>query len=200
MNPLLGYGGNSAIESAGLLANLLKGALDKNPHPDNATFRRIFQEFQEERGPRTTGLMETTKEVQQMEILESPVLEFLQLKVFGQLDGEHLGPLLAAHSNSARTLKYLPKTFRRGVVPLDEEVKVNPHNRPTIATALWMGLMLLIALFGPLLSRYLVLAPSPDSTVPAALQNYLFVTAISITGLWTVESYRSSFLISPLFR
>ncbi|KAJ5377440.1 uncharacterized protein N7496_004849 [Penicillium cataractarum] len=199
MNPLLGQGGNSAIESAGLLADLLKSTLDKNPHPDNDTLQRIFQEFQEERCPRATSLMETTKKVQQMEILESPILEFLQLKVFGQLGGEQLGPILTAHSNSARTLKYLPKTYRRGVVPLDEQVKANPHDRPAIATALWVGLMLLTALFGPLLSRYLGLAPSPDSTVPVPLHNYLFVTAISITGLWTVESYRSSFLISPLF-
>jgi hypothetical protein len=200
MNPLLGQGGNSAIESAGLLADLLKGLLDENPHPDNADFQRIFQDFQEERCPRTTGLMETTKKVQQMEILDSPILEFLQLKVFSQLGQEHLGPLLAATSNSAHTLKYLPKDYRRGVVPLEEEINVNPHDRSAIATALWMGLMLSIALFGSLLSRYLVLGPSLDPTVSAVSQGYLFVAAISISGLWTVESYRPGFLLSPLFR
>ncbi|CEJ57203.1 hypothetical protein PMG11_05904 [Penicillium brasilianum] len=199
MNPLLGHGGNSAIESAGLLADLLKGTLDKNSYPDNDIVQQIFLKFQEERRPRTTHLMGTTKKVQQMEILESPILEFLQLKFFGQLGGEYLGPQLAVSSTSAHTLKYLPKTYRRGVVPLDEEIKANPHDRRAIATALWMGVMLLIALCGRLLSRYLVLVPSPHSTVPEALANYLFVTAVSINGLWIVESYRSSLLFSPLF-
>lgn len=200
MNPLLGQGGNSAIESAGLLADLLKGLLDENQHPENADFQRIFQEFQEERCPRATGLMETTKKVQQMEIIDTPILEFLQLKVFSQLGQEHLGPLLAATSNSAHTLKYLPKDYRRGVVPLDDEIKVNPHDRSVISTALWMGLMLSIALFGPLLSRYLALAPILDPTMSVMSQAYIFVTVISISSLWTVESYRPGFLLSPLFR
>lgn len=200
MNPLLGQGGNSAIESAGFLADLLKGVLDKTPHPDDDTLQRIFLEFQEERCPRTTGLMEATKKVQQMEILENPILEFLQLKVTSQLGGEHLGPMLAAASNSAHTLKYLPKKFRRGAVSLDEEVKANPRDRPAIATALWVGLMLSIAWCGPLLSQYFSLVPNPDSTVSTVLQIYLFITAISINGIWTVESYRSSLLMSPLLR
>jgi hypothetical protein len=200
MNPLLGQGGNSAIESAGLLADLLKGVLDENPHPENEDLQRIFQDFQEERCPRATSLMETTKRAQQMEILGNSILEFLQLKVLSRLGGEHLGPLLAASSNSAHTLKYLPKNYRRGVVPLDEEIKVNPQDRSAIANALWMCLMLSITLLSPLLSRYFVLAPSPDPTVSAVSQIYLFVIAISISGLWTVESYRSSFLMSPLLR
>lgn len=200
MNPLLGQGGNSAIESAGLLADLLKGVLDENPHADNVNIQRIFQDFQKERCARTTGLMETTKNVQQMEILDTSILEFLQLRVFSQLGQEHLGPLLAATSNSAHTLKNLPKDYRRGLVPLDDEIKVNPHDRSTISTALWMGLMLSIALIGPLVSRYLVLAPSLDPTASTVLQGYISVTANSISGFWTVESYRPGFLLSPLFR
>jgi hypothetical protein len=182
------------------LADLLKCVLDGNPHPENADFQRIFQEFQDERCPRTTGLMETTKKVQQMEILETPILEFLQLKVFSRLGPERLGPLLAATSNAAHTLKYLPKNYRRGLVPLEEEIKANPHDRSTISTALWMGLMLSIALLGQLFPRYYALALSLDPTVSSVSQGYLFVTAISITGVWTVESYRSGFLLSPLFR
>lgn len=58
MNPLAGQGGNSAIESAGLLADLLKTTVDQNLSPDNNMLHRIFYKFQETRRLRTALLME----------------------------------------------------------------------------------------------------------------------------------------------
>lgn len=90
MNPLTGHGGNSAIESAAMLADLLKGELKKNPKPDDDTIHQVFKKFQESRGPRTTNLMEATQQVQQMEVLDNPFLEFMQLTVMSQMGHEHL--------------------------------------------------------------------------------------------------------------
>lgn len=155
MNPLAGQGGNSAIESAGLLSDLLKKTLDENPHPSNDTIQRIFHEFQEERRLRTTKLMESTKRMQSMESLDNPLMRFLQLKVITKLGAVQIAPLLAAGSTPGRALKYLPKDFRSGVVAIDEEVHVNPQDRSTVSTVFWILLMLFAASLGLLLSRNL---------------------------------------------
>lgn len=199
MNPLGGQGGNSAIESAALLSDLLKRTLDEDPHPSNDAIQRIFHAFQEERRPRTTNFMKSTREMQSMESLDTWFIKIVQLKFMPLLGSTQLAPLLAAASTPGHTLKYLQNGFRPGAVALDDEVHVNPQDRPTVATIFWVILMFFTASLGSLLSRNLKTSQGGDSE-SELYQIYKSFVTISISGLWVVESYRPGLLLSPLFR
>lgn len=199
MNPLTGQGGNSAIESAALLADLLKGELKKNPKPDDDAIRQVFKTFQESRRPRTANLMETTQQVQQMEVLDNPFLEFMQLTVMTQMGHEHFAPALAASSTPGLSLKYMPQTYRKGIVSPNEDVQAKPHARSTGATGLWAALMLAIAALGPISTRLLA-ASAPDPTQSRNLRTYLATSSLAINGVWIVESYRPGLFFTVLFR
>lgn len=199
MNPLSGQGGNSAIESAAVLGDLLKRILEENLQPRNDTIERIFTEFQKERRPRATLLMEMSKNMQQMEVLDNPFKKFLQLKVASRAGVEYIAPLVAASCTPAKTLQYLPKEIRHGTVALDEEVKMNAEARPTVMTVLWSSSMLLIALLNWYLRR-LGLGLLTNHNEHGAEQFYIFMLTIAINGIWVVESHRFGLFISPLFR
>lgn len=199
MNPLTGHGGNSAIESAAMLADLLKGELKKNPKPDDDTIHQVFKKFQESRGPRTTNLMEATQQVQQMEVLDNPFLEFMQLTVMSQMGHEHFAPALAAASTPGLSLKYMPQTYRKGIVSPNEEVRAKPQARPTTASGLWAALMLAIAALGSTSTRLLMTTAS-DSSQYRPLGDYLSISTLAISGIWIVESYRPGLFFTVLFR
>lgn len=200
MNPLAGQGGNSAIESAALLADLLKSELKQSPQIDDQTINRILTTYQETRRERTTLLMESTKQMQQMEVLDNPWLEFLQLKVLRIMNEQHIGPGLAASSTPGLSLKHLPPTHKKGIVLPNEEVRVKPQTRSTISTRFWAGLMLLLAAMSPILSYFLELRDIPYSGHSSALNFYLAMSTLAISAFWVVESYRPSLLFSPLLR
>ena len=199
MNPLTGYGGNSAIESAGMLADLLKETLDQHPKPDNETLRKIFLEFQEARKHRTTKLMNATKSQQRMEVLDNPFLKYLQLNIVTKMGHEHLAPLIVSAATPGRKLKHLPDDFERGPVLADEEVNANPHERSAILTRFWVASMLLIASLAPITSWYFGIKKIPDQK-SRVLSIYVYMTTIAINGLWVVESYRPARFITLIFR
>lgn len=198
MNPLAAHGGNSAIESAALLADLLKGALDKISQPEDSIIYGIFSDFQNERRPRTRLLMESTRKLQRMEMLDNRFLMVLQLKITSKMGIKNMAPLVARSSTPGRTLRYLPQRYRTGLIALDEKVITNPHIRSSAATALWVGLMLFIALSSAVLSRLLNDGKTNDES--GLFGGYISLAVFAFNGLWVVESYRPGLLFSPLFR
>lgn len=69
-----------------------------------------------------------------MEVLDNPLVEFLQLKIVSRLGWEHIAPALASGSTPGRTLGRLLKNHLYGIVSLDKEVKANPYDLSTIST------------------------------------------------------------------
>ncbi|KAJ6117373.1 hypothetical protein N7512_007098 [Penicillium capsulatum] len=198
INPLTGHGGNSAIESAAVLADLLKDELKKNPKPNDPAIRRVFKEFQECRRPRATSLMEMTQQIQDMEVLDDPLLEFMQLTVMHQMGHEHFASALAAASTPGLGLKYMPPSNRKGITPYNEEVQANPCTRSTVATGLWAALMLAIALLSPALTG-LWIYKAGVSEQSRDLQTYHATSSLAINAFWIVESYRPGLFITTMF-
>ncbi|KAJ5111143.1 hypothetical protein N7532_001678 [Penicillium argentinense] len=198
MNPLAGQGGNSAIESAGVLADLFKETLDQEKQPSNETIEHIFHEFQEIRRPRATGLMEMTKKMQKMEVLDNTLIEFLQLKITSKMGVDHIVPMIASGSTPGRTLKYLPKNIKNGAVALDEEVRVNPRDRSTLATVAWSVLMLFIASLSWSWTQLLGSSIATNFDKSGFGPLYVLPLAVAINTLWVIESYRPGLFLSPL--
>jgi hypothetical protein len=84
------------------------------------------------------------------------------------------------------------------MVALDEQVTVNPEQRPPAGTTFWLALMIFLASLRPILTHCFTFNGSTE--VSTILRLYISVAAVGINGLWIVESHRSAFLLSPLRR
>lgn len=188
MNPLTGQGGNSAIEDAALLGDLLKEALDNSPRPANETIHAKLAYFQEERKPRTKILVDGAHALQRLEALENPFLEFLQKKVIAKTEVDQLAAVMAATHCPGHTLKYLPKPSREGVVARDVEVVARPRDRSSVATAFWIILVLLVAGATIVLGQSVSMGTA--TVLRDSLLDYTLVTTMGINALWTIESHR----------
>lgn len=200
MNPLHGQGGGSAIESAAMLADLLKGTLDQNPKPTDEALEKIFSKFLAERKPRATALMESTRTGQRAEVLDNFALEYLALNVMPNLGLESLAPLTVCSSTSAQRLKYLPNVKSQAPVSADEDVKANPHPRNVTVTKLAITLLLFFALQNILVSLGFFAKGNADFRISELLQAYTQVIAISINSILVIEGQRAGRLFSPLIR
>lgn len=188
MNPLTGQGGNSAIEDAALLGDLLKEALDKNPCPTNETIHAQFTYFQEERKPRTKILVDGAHSLQSLEALETPLLEFIQTKFIAKGGVDKVAFAMAAAHSPGHILKYLPRPSKEGVVARDIEVVARPGQRSSVATGFWIMLFFLIACL-PLGIGQSVSMGSVTA-LHDSLLNYTLVFTMGINALWTLESHR----------
>lgn len=191
MNPLTGQGGNSAIEDAALLGDLLKEALDNDPRPTNENIHAQFNHFQEERKPRARILVDGAHALQRLEALENPFLEFLQKNVIAKGEIDQLAAVMAATHCPGHILKYLPKPSREGVVARDVEVVARPRERSSIATAFWIILVLLVAGVSFALGQSVSMGTA--TVLHDSLLDYTLVTTMGVNALWTIESYRPCF-------
>lgn len=188
MNPLTGQGGNSAIEDAAMLGDLLKEALDWSPQPANKLMRAQFTQFQEERKYRTKLLADGAHSLQRLEALETPFLEFVALKIASKQGLDKMAPMLAAMCSPGHILKYLPKPLHEGVVARDSDVIAKPRQRSSSSTAFWTILTLIVACFSVNTGQ----PPSTEGTAAVSdpMSDYIFVCMMAINGLWMVESHR----------
>ncbi|KAJ5116194.1 hypothetical protein N7456_000542 [Penicillium angulare] len=198
LNPLGAIGGNIALESAGILADLLKSAIDSKPDMSNETIHKIFTALQKKQKPRSRVLMEQTKATLRIEALENPLFKFLRLGILNHLGVGDWASILASIYSPAQALKYLPKDYKIGCVLPDEEVKANPHDRPCIATRAWACLFLSFTLLGPLLSRYYGASENQNYESCRLTRLYIFTITLAVTGFWAMESYRPNRSITPL--
>ena len=195
-----GHGGNSAIESAALLGDLLKSTLDNSPRPKDKDIQRILSEFQRIRRPRADLLMTSTRQLQRMEGLETLLRRFMTLNVTSKLGAKSFGPIIARASSSGRSLKFLPQNYRRGAVSLDEEVAVDPNDRSKASSLFWIFMMVSVAIVTLGLRQFLGEGQKGEFKRYDLLQNYDFFINMAINALWVVESYRPGLLLSPLLR
>ncbi|KAJ6157499.1 hypothetical protein N7470_005091 [Penicillium chermesinum] len=190
LNPLTGQGAACAIETATLLADHLKEALDEGATPNDDKIYSMFSQILAQQKPRTTKLLEKTKKLQRLHALENSVLRYIQLKLLHRLGPEHLSTLYVTRTTPGRKVKYLPETFRSGAALADEDVVANPSERRPSATKLWMGLMLLIALLGPGAKFTLRAQRASDPNESRVLQTYLIVLSIATNSIFVLESHR----------
>ncbi|KAF7183628.1 hypothetical protein CNMCM7691_003907 [Aspergillus felis] len=196
-NPLTGQGGNSAIEDAALLGDLLKEALDKNSRPTSSTIQAGFAEFERKRRPRTKLLRDGASFLQSLEALETPLLEFMALNVMGKMSSDQLALIFAGVCSPCHILRYLPEPSRKGVVARDEDIVAKPSQRRLPATVVWVAILASIAGLSLLAPRHKRLE-SEREVVSDVLQLYTLMLTAAVNVLWTVESYRPSFLFGPL--
>lgn len=212
VNPLTGYGGNSAIESAAILADMLKEALDKSPQLDEPTLQFIFAKFQKQRQLRMKPIMDGTKLTQRLEILDNFFLKFVNLKLITRAGPAFMATAFAEPTIPGYFLRYLPLENDKGMLALSIQVKANPRKRPTVATAFWIFMMLSISILIPHYPGWAQnvtstkwaspLQEKAGSTFPTVeykgqnvLQAYVSTFAIIINSLWVVESYRPRFAL-----
>ncbi|KAF9887790.1 hypothetical protein FE257_009596 [Aspergillus nanangensis] len=197
-----GDGGNSAIESAAILADMLKEALEQTPSPSDETIRHLFSEFQRERRPRTRSLMKASRILQDLDALATPLLKFLHLNVTGKLGLTTLAPRIIEAATPGYALRYVPPTSHSGTVALEREVFVKPEPRSTTATTLWIFAILLSSVLSLILTAYLgvgIESTKPiEPSIGEALELYSSMISIAINGIWVVESYRASYFMTLL--
>ncbi|PLB47722.1 FAD/NAD(P)-binding domain-containing protein [Aspergillus steynii IBT 23096] len=196
-NPLTGQGGNSAIEDAALLADLVKKMLMKGSKPTNDQLNSAFSHFERERRPRAEKLMDGARFLQKFDALENPFLEFLNLHVMSKLGVDKFITNFVEICSPSHALRYLPPPSRRGVVALDQDVIARPKDRSPTATKLWSGFM--IAMAALFVIGYRCFQPLTTGLEVTSNLSTLSIT-ITINTMWTIESYRSVMLGGPLFR
>ncbi|CAG8178090.1 unnamed protein product [Penicillium salamii] len=197
-NPLTGQGGNSAIEDAALLGDILREALQTDSHPDISMILAGFANFQKQRRPRTDLLRDGASSLQALEALENPLLEFMALKIMGKMSIDKLAPRFAEMCSPGHFLKYLPAPSHRGVVTPDQDIIAKPSQRSLYATALWSSGIATMICLAVLAAVYM----SPGNGMDVfsdKVQVYNVMSTISVTALWTVESYRPGFFFGPMY-
>ncbi|RHZ67165.1 uncharacterized protein CDV56_109190 [Aspergillus thermomutatus] len=194
-NPLTGQGGNSAIEDAALLGDLLKEAFHKDPRPMSTTIQARFADFQKKRRPRTVLLRDGASSLQALEALESPLLQFIALRVKMSID--KLASRFAEICSPGHILRYLPEPSRKGVVARDDDIVARPRNRSLPATVGWVTIMASIVGLSLFAAKHKRLEDE-TGVLGDMLQLYAFMLTVAVNALWTVESYRPGFFLGPL--
>ncbi|KAL2787876.1 hypothetical protein BJX66DRAFT_353024 [Aspergillus keveii] len=125
MTPVLGQGGNQALETVAALTNSLIAAL-KRPNSNRLTVSeidRIFAEVQELRAPRASTMMKESHQRQCMDGLETPELKEVMLHQFPQMAAEIVPAFWDATITPAVSIKTLPVPKRGRTVPFEDEIR-----------------------------------------------------------------------------
>ncbi|RYP20387.1 hypothetical protein DL765_002845 [Monosporascus sp. GIB2] len=202
LHPVAGQGANSAIEESAFVADILWDLRQKGALHDPVSVQQALTEFQSERFVRTTALREDANLIQRMESLDNPVMKFLALNLIPRLPFV-IGflPQLGSSFTPARCLKHLspPKV---GLCPFSQDMKAKPRPRSPLATLSWVSILILAASLPWLSSKYIPAKDGssisdPVTQLSGVFQLYASVITVSISGLWVIESYKASSLVSP---
>ncbi|PVH97986.1 FAD/NAD(P)-binding domain-containing protein, partial [Periconia macrospinosa] len=203
LHPVAGQGANSAIEESAFLADILWNLRATNAIHEPYALEQALEEFQRERFVRGKALQEDANLVQRMESLDNPVMKFMSLYVVPRLPFVvAFLPQLACSFIPARHLKHLPPP-KQAMVAFSQDMKATISPRSNLATSFWAGTFILSALSPYMMSRFFGaeierLAMDESAKLSGVVESYLAFIAISVSGVWVVESYKASFLISPL--
>ncbi|RYP85134.1 hypothetical protein DL769_001038 [Monosporascus sp. CRB-8-3] len=202
LHPVAGQGANSAIEDSAFIADILRDLRERNALHDPIALEQALSEFQSERFVRTTALREDANLVQRMESLDNPVMKLMALYIVPRLPFVvAFLPQLGCSFTPARHLKYLPPP-KAGLCPFSQDMKAHIRPRSVLATASWVVSLILAAFFPRLLSQYVAaendsFARDDFAQLSHVAQLYLSIMAVPISGIWVIESYKASSLISP---
>lgn len=158
-----------------------------------------YANFQEQRRPRTDSLRDGASSRQALEALENPFLEFMALNIMGKMSIDKLAPIFAEMCSPGHFLKHLPAPSHRGVVTPEQDIIAKPSQRSLHATAFWsFGMAAMICLAA--LAAVYTSAGNRMDVFSDKFQVYNAMSTISVTALWTVESYRPGFFFGPMYR
>jgi 2-polyprenyl-6-methoxyphenol hydroxylase-like FAD-dependent oxidoreductase len=125
MTPVLGQGGNQALETVAALTNSLMAAL-KRPNSNRLSMSEIdamFTEVQNLRAPRAAKMMVESHEQQCMHALETPELREVMLHQFPQMAADLVPTFWDATIAPAVSIKTLPVPKRERMVPFEDEIR-----------------------------------------------------------------------------
>ncbi|KAE8151458.1 hypothetical protein BDV25DRAFT_138877 [Aspergillus avenaceus] len=195
LNPTTGQGANLAIEEAAILADSFKTLLESKTQLDRQRIEAVFSSFEWTQRARVEVLISDAHNIQRLEALENPILEFIQMQMAKRLDLTLISVAFTAALCPGHILEHLPRPLRSGIVALDQDVLAQPQRRSRAATNLWILSMTL--LFG-LSIIHSFPSQKPILISDNALGAYTFALNISINAIWTVESFRPGSSVSLL--
>ncbi|KAL2867613.1 FAD-dependent oxidoreductase [Aspergillus lucknowensis] len=203
MHPVTGHGGNAAIEDAAFLANRLKEVLDSGQTtPSYLQLQGIFFELQEARRPRTEMLTKDAREFSDLFSFDNRILKLIILHAFPKFPREIPMNSLAEAMTAGEALKYIPLPARsKGLTPYDDEVPVVARRRSAPASYVWISMFLSVGLLRYFLSLGTTVGvPGSEPSAFSSWWHYSVARShLCVNAFWVLESYRSAFLLSPLF-
>ncbi|EKG09674.1 Monooxygenase FAD-binding protein [Macrophomina phaseolina MS6] len=150
-NPISGQGGNSAIETAAVLATnvaqMVKAQSDGGS-PSDADITVAFQKTQETRRDRVANMVEAGHKQQSLSALETPIAEILGTKIAPRMGLEGSLSMFADNILPAERLPMLPMPKRPRFEPFQDELPAKPlgWQKATMAiAAVNFAILLLVA-------------------------------------------------------
>jgi 2-polyprenyl-6-methoxyphenol hydroxylase-like FAD-dependent oxidoreductase len=118
----MGQGGNSAIESAAILSNCLKSAIDKNPQGLNSQqIDECLAKYQSERRKRVKTVYTRANDATRMEALDSKTKVLWARYIIPNLGEKFLLKLVGDLLKDAPSLDFVEKPSRAHIVPYTDE-------------------------------------------------------------------------------
>ncbi|KAL1852177.1 hypothetical protein Plec18170_005901 [Paecilomyces lecythidis] len=202
IHPIVGSGGGHAIESAAALANVLAKYLRKEPDPNEKTINEMFQEFQKSREDIVRAVSAHGHQVQQLQMLEGPIAKFMQLVVFPILPKDFIISETASRCSAGQRFAALPVPPITTAWGFDDEIKMRPQTRAskhTLFFVLTLLFALLVSRLGWLIGDFLP-RPELSDTLEERSQLYDSLSALALSVVWTIESYRVGSTMTPFWR
>lgn len=190
MTPNLGAGGNSAIESVGVLANLLNrlNISSEKSSVSLPALRNLLEQFQEQRAERINKVMEMANDLTRLHAVKGKKEYFISHYVLPNA-GDFMAEIYADFMIGSPLLEYLPPPERslKATMPFNSEhgwgTEENKLSRAKIALPLLaLGLMCYFSASRSYTDLY------TKATSLASMGGVINVC--SMYGIWLVESAR----------
>jgi FAD dependent monooxygenase len=122
MTPNMGQGGNSAIESAAILSNCIKSALDKNPQgPNSKQIDESLSLYQSERRKRIKTVYTRASDTTRMEAMDSLTKIIMARYIIPSLGEKLILKMVGDLLKDAPTLDFVEKPTRAHLIPYTDE-------------------------------------------------------------------------------
>ncbi|GAD94007.1 hypothetical protein PVAR5_2627 [Paecilomyces variotii No. 5] len=201
IHPVVGAGGANALESAAALANALGECLRKERNPDEKAINEMFRQFQNSRDEIVRAASTQGHQVQKMQMLDGLIPKFFQLVVLPMLPTDFLISQTAARSSVGQRFAALPVPPITTAWGFDDEVKTRPQKRAGKHTLPFVLALLLLFLFSRLGWAIGAFLPKPELSgmLEPRAELYSSLSALALSVIWTIESYRVGSIMSPLW-
>lgn len=144
MHPISGNGGAAAVEDAAVLVNALHRKLQHTKHPSTEELQNIFAGTQRIREKRTSGLIEQSTKMQQLDAMESIFSPLIVRYVLPNLTGDAFFSPVSTNVVQGPRCDFLPVPERDRYVPFDDELPSKPLGHFHVGTAIFIFLYALL--------------------------------------------------------
>lgn len=145
MNAITGHGGNSAIESAGALADALVPALkeSKTGHLGAAEIEKILESIRVSREEQVASLLKDAHMQQSLHAMETPLMKFVAQNLVPRFDTDDVLNLFSKFMPRARKLKVFEYEEKPKMIPYHDDLYSVPVSRGIIG---WLQILLFVSL------------------------------------------------------